>query len=448
MPEPFRSIAKIFVGLLIVLVISGSFTYGFVSATLEEDIAFYLVVSLLSGSIIFGLMSLGFLFEAGPIANRIIVLPILVGCTGALIMGVAVPVSQDIAAEFSQPYLSLFMGGFALGLLIFFLSEAFLPSGPETGSSPGRLISAFVSGLVAGGAYFVLEPLIGELWAGGIMVLILVVMLLLLGFPVATLGEFIGFLLGLSVGGVIGYGILSITGAIDFSHVGSLAINLSIFYVGAALGLPLGKSLGTRTRRVVSPILKLYTRVWPYLREMLRPVAGFFFGYVVIALLFAGFFSSLFHTGGGFTGLPQDPSFWDFIYLSIVTLTSLGYGLGHGDIEATSLAAKALISLEVILGIGWLVVLFAAVIAYLEPRFSEIRAENMMLDNLSAKVENGPIDLTRETIQEIGARAHLSSHDSLRLFDKLRNEGQVEADLTPASNSTGWTHAFLKKVRT
>lgn len=52
----------------------------------------------------------------------------------------------------------------------------------------------------------------------------------------------------------------------------------------------------------------------------------------------------------------------------MVTIVTLGYG----DIIPKSEIARSLVIIESIVGIGWITVIFAAVLAHLQPRFSVI----------------------------------------------------------------------------
>jgi ion channel len=58
----------------------------------------------------------------------------------------------------------------------------------------------------------------------------------------------------------------------------------------------------------------------------------------------------------------------EFFYFSVVTIATLGYG----DITPASGIARALVSTEVALGVGWITIVFAAVMSHLQPRFAEI----------------------------------------------------------------------------
>src|SRR5260370_34274541 len=94
-------------------------------------------------------------------------------------------------------------------------------------------------------------------------------------------------------------------------------------------------------------------------------------GYLAIGLSFACFFGAAWHANHGcFAGgaLPAHPSVGDFLYFSLVTLTTLGYGEVYPNCGLT----KALCCTEVMLGFGWTTVVLASTTALLQPRLAEI----------------------------------------------------------------------------
>jgi hypothetical protein len=149
-----------------------------------------------------------------------------------------------------------------------------------------------------------------------------------------------------------------------------LLINCTIYagsfmggWVGAVVGVPLGRGLNE------------FGQTRQYLKAMVFPVLGFTFGYFVIVVWFAVLFSAIyrvnqtssFSISGRSKGVLQ---FWDFLFFSMMTISTQGYS----DLKPQSLLAQALVSVETLLGIAWTVVVFAAIIAYLEPRFARISA--------------------------------------------------------------------------
>jgi hypothetical protein len=134
--------------------------------------------------------------------------------------------------------------------------------------------------------------------------------------------------------------------------------------LGGLIGLPFGLWLGRRIR----PIVFVFDELHPYLNEMAVPFAGFVSGYVALVLLFTGLIGSLWRMDpGSFTGCSTAPAFFDFVHFSVAAATG-----GPTSVQAVSLPAKAVISIEAILAQGWMIAVFAAVGAHLAPRFTTI----------------------------------------------------------------------------
>jgi len=137
----------------------------------------------------------------------------------------------------------------------------------------------------------------------------------------------------------------------------------------STIGVPLGTLIGLWLR----PRLVKFADVWLYLREMGVFLIGFAIGYLSIALIFAAWFWSIWKVSpiGSFNGLPSNPKFGHFFYFSVITIGTLGYG----DITPASPLARALAVCEVVIGIGWITVVFAAVMSHLQPRLTDVAAQ-------------------------------------------------------------------------
>jgi len=144
-----------------------------------------------------------------------------------------------------------------------------------------------------------------------------------------------------------------------------VVICLVVGFFAAALGLPLGFRLG----RMFRPVVFVFDELRPYLSEMAVPFAGFVSGYVALVLLFTGLIGSLWRMdpGGAFIGFTTTPAFFDFVHFSVAAATG-----GPTGVQANSLPAKAVVSIEAILAQGWMIAVFAAVGAHLAPRFTSI----------------------------------------------------------------------------
>jgi hypothetical protein len=136
--------------------------------------------------------------------------------------------------------------------------------------------------------------------------------------------------------------------------------------LGSVVGLLIGWGIGAPLGRWLSPGVYALSKIWPYIRVMSKPLIGFGFGYLTLIFVFAGYFWALWvNDHSSFNNLPSSPSFIDFFYFSTVTIATLGYG----DITPASSGAKVVTCVEVIMGIGWITVGFAGVLAHLQPRF-------------------------------------------------------------------------------
>ena len=133
--------------------------------------------------------------------------------------------------------------------------------------------------------------------------------------------------------------------------------------VGCGTAMP-GRALGLWFR----PAVLFFDQLWPYLREMGIPLAAFAVGYLCLTFAFGGFYGALRRSNpSAFDGLPPAPQFWDFVYFSLMTAST-----ANTVIVARSQGAQVLVAIEVILGLGWLIVVFGALSAHLAPRLEAI----------------------------------------------------------------------------
>lgn len=127
--------------------------------------------------------------------------------------------------------------------------------------------------------------------------------------------------------------------------------------VGWPAGLWAGLILGYRIK-VWSAAIEL---VFGFLRRLARPLVAFGIGYLAIVLVFGGVYGALWKLGGEamFSGLTKQPGFAEFAYFSLVTAATVGYG----DVAPRSTAARLIAGAEIILSLGWTLVVFAALIS-------------------------------------------------------------------------------------
>jgi hypothetical protein len=233
-------------------------------------------------------------------------------------------------------------------------------------------------------------------------------------------GGALGVVGSIALVGIIGGRTLSLSGA--FSAWGGMFFSAFPIFLTMLLGYALGRPLGGRFGGFLHRALDEFSDVVPYLRAMWWPVGGFAAGYIMMVVLFAGFFAVAQDSVGGLDGLPKGATFLDYFYFSLMTITSLGYG----GVEAASAPTRLLVSLEVLIGIGWMVIVFAAVVAYLEGRFSDVRdkdhsaveeATMQQLEQLTR--ERAEVEEQRNELKEQLSAVKRKHHEEL---EKLRKE--------------------------
>jgi hypothetical protein len=131
--------------------------------------------------------------------------------------------------------------------------------------------------------------------------------------------------------------------------------------------MPAGWSVG----KALSPVVVFFEELGPYLAEMARPLAAFAAGFITLTVVFGGLYGTFWRLdpAGAFRNLPPTPTIWDFAEFPLMTATT-----GNTSVEAVSAPVRMLKGLEVILGTGWLIVVFGALSVHLAPRLEEIAA--------------------------------------------------------------------------
>jgi hypothetical protein len=98
---------------------------------------------------------------------------------------------------------------------------------------------------------------------------------------------------------------------------------------------------------------------WEYLVVMGKSIAGYMLGYLLITLWFTGCFVTIYRLDNGqFKSGPSPLTFLDFLFFAVMTFPPLGYS----DIRPTSGLSEILVSMNSLIGVGWTVVVFAAIV--------------------------------------------------------------------------------------
>jgi hypothetical protein len=122
------------------------------------------------------------------------------------------------------------------------------------------------------------------------------------------------------------------------------------------------------------------------------PLGGFALGYFAILFLFACLYGVAWRIDPqSFHGIPANASFGYFLYFSLETITTLGYA----TVAPASPTVRILLSIELMLGVGWITVFFAVLIAYLQPRFERIAREQEEEQDEKAAVRPRRVEAAR-----------------------------------------------------
>lgn len=138
--------------------------------------------------------------------------------------------------------------------------------------------------------------------------------------------------------------------------------------ITALLVLPLAAFLGGRAAAIwLRPRLQVYGQLADYLRVMWVPIGGFAVGYLMIIVLFAGFYGMLERfSPGAFADAAVGIKEW--IFFAFYT----GLAQDYATVVPVSDGARLLVGAHLILSAGWVVVLFAAVMSFIGPKLERI----------------------------------------------------------------------------
>ena len=180
--------------------------------------------------------------------------------------------------------------------------------------------------------------------------------------PVAlTLGAFA--VLGFAIDGVTREGLRNGEAGADALLNAAVSVPLAMIVVPIAMFL-----VARATAVWMQPRLQVYRQIAEYLRVMWVPIGGFAVGYLTIIIVFAGFggmlarFSPRAFAGAGDAGIGEWIAFAFFRAL----------GQDYPGIVPVSPGAWLLVGIQVILAVGWALVVFAAVMSSIQPRLERI----------------------------------------------------------------------------
>jgi hypothetical protein len=144
--------------------------------------------------------------------------------------------------------------------------------------------------------------------------------------------------------------------------------------LGLGLGIGLGAGLGLGFGVLLRPRLQIaFTDapdLWPYLSLMGRPMLGYTSGYATLVVWFAFVYAALYRWSGHLAfSIPFTPHFGDFLFFAITIFPPIG---AYSDLKPLAPWAQSVVAGELIMGVGYTSVIFAAIISYLTPKLGRL----------------------------------------------------------------------------
>ena len=127
----------------------------------------------------------------------------------------------------------------------------------------------------------------------------------------------------------------------------------------------------------LKPRLQVLEGVFRVLQQMWEALLAFVLGYAAIIFIFACFYAAAWqhNRAAAFQGINlisrTPPSFGQFIYFSVVTMATLGYG----DVIPSDAVTRTLACVQVVIGVGWVTVVLSAAAALARPKVNQMLAE-------------------------------------------------------------------------
>ncbi|MDE2809484.1 MAG: hypothetical protein OXN90_13805 [Gemmatimonadota bacterium] len=122
----------------------------------------------------------------------------------------------------------------------------------------------------------------------------------------------------------------------------------------------------------MQPRLNIYVQLVEYLRVMWIPIGGFGAGYLVIVIAFAGFSGMLERFSPGSFAGAADAGIGDWMSFSFFS----ALGQDYTGITPVTAPARVVVGARLVLSVGWLLVVFAAVMSAIQPQLERIARRN------------------------------------------------------------------------
>ena len=125
------------------------------------------------------------------------------------------------------------------------------------------------------------------------------------------------------------------------------------------------------------PRLNVYVQLVEYLRVMWIPIGGFGAGYLVIVIAFAGFSGMLERFSPGSFAGAADAGIGDWMSFSFFS----ALGQDYTGITPVTAPARVVVGARLVLSVGWLLVVFAAVMSAIQPQLERIARRNTQVSD-------------------------------------------------------------------
>ena len=146
-------------------------------------------------------------------------------------------------------------------------------------------------------------------------------------------------------------------------------LNAAVSVPVAMVAIPIAVFPAARAAAVwLQPRIQVYRQLAEYLRVMWIPIGGFAIGYLAIIVVFAGFSGMLARFRPGAFAGAEDAGISAWIAFAFFRALDQDYP----GIVPVSADAWLLVGLQVILAVGWALVVFAAVMSSIQPRLERI----------------------------------------------------------------------------
>ena len=124
------------------------------------------------------------------------------------------------------------------------------------------------------------------------------------------------------------------------------------------------------------PRLQVLSGVFRVLSQMWEALLAFLLGYTAIIFIFACFYAAAWqhNRATAFQGMnliTNNPGFGEFVYFSVVTMATLGYG----DVIPADALTRSLACIQVVVGVGWVTVVLSAAAALARPKVNQMLEE-------------------------------------------------------------------------